>query len=166
MYVRNCRWYSDFWYKGERYTLSHGPVNKTIAKEKDRKFRADVAAGIYKKEKDDPPFDKALDEHLKKSKTENTESSDNRNLLSARHLKAFFGKKSISKMQNNEVLMRRYMNQRKAAIAEKQLKQGRNNSELTYTSINRELALMRAMFNVLIRAGKAQKKPRPTRHTI
>ena len=30
---------------------------------------------------------------------------------------------------------------------------------MTYTSINRELALLRAMFNVLIKAGKARKNP-------
>ena len=159
MYIRNDRWYSDFWFKGERYTLSHGPVNKTVAKEKDRKFRSDVAAGIYKKEKDNPLFNDALDGHLKKSKAENAESSYRRNLLSARHLKSFFGKKRISKIQSNEVLMRKYMNQRKEAIAIKQLKQGRHKSELTYTSINRELALMRSMFNVLILAGKADKNP-------
>lgn len=35
----------------------------------------------------------------------------------------------------------------------------RNEDEVTYTTINRELALMRAMFNVLIKAGKATKNP-------
>ncbi len=159
MYLRNGRWYSDFWFKGERYTKSHGPVNKTVAKERDGKFRADVAAGIYMKEKDNPPFDKGLDQHLKKSKTENTESSYKRNLLSARHLKAFFGGNPVSTIQNNQVLMRKYMNQRKTTITEMQLKRGRNKSELSYTSINRELALMRSMFNVLILAGKVNKNP-------
>jgi len=159
MYLRNGRWYSDFWFKGERYTKSHGPVNKTVAKERDGKFRADVAAGTYKKESDDPPFDKALDEHLKKSKAENTESSYKRNLLSAKHLKAFFGNKPVSTIQNNQVLMRKYMNHRRDAITEMQLKRGRNKSELSYTSINRELALMRSMFNILIKTGKVNRNP-------
>ncbi len=33
MFKRGDSWYSDFWYKGEHYTESHGPVSKTIARE-------------------------------------------------------------------------------------------------------------------------------------
>ena len=47
MYKRGDSWYSDFWYEGQRYTDSLGPVSKTVAKEKDRKFRSDVAGGKY-----------------------------------------------------------------------------------------------------------------------
>ena len=36
--------------------------------------------------------------------------------------------------------MRKYVNKRKTEIQERQLKQGRNITEMTYTSINRELA--------------------------
>ena len=48
---------------------------------------------------------------------------------------------------------------RKQKIKAKQTKQGRTDAEVTYTTINRELALLRAMFNVLIKAGKAAKNP-------
>jgi len=51
MYKRKNNWYSDFWYKGERYIKSHGPVTKTVAKEKDRGLRAEVAAGTYTKKR-------------------------------------------------------------------------------------------------------------------
>ena len=51
--------------------------------------------------------------------------------------------------------MRKYINWRKGQIREMQLKRGRNETELSFTSINRELALLRKMFNVLIKAGKA-----------
>ena len=90
MFKRGNSWTSDFWYKGERYIKSYGPVSKTVAKEKDGLFRADVAAGKYKKIKQDPPFTQALDEHLKKSKVENQASTYKRNLLSAKYLKAHF----------------------------------------------------------------------------
>lgn len=75
MYKRNNNWCSDFWYRGERYIKSHGPVSKTVAKEKDRALRAEVAAGTYSKKKDNPLFTQALDEHLKKSAAENEASS-------------------------------------------------------------------------------------------
>jgi len=159
MYKRRNNWYSDFWYKGERYTESHGPVSKTVAKEKDRNLRASVADGRYVKARNNPPFDKALDEQLKRSRAENEESSYKRNVASAKHLKSFFGSKRIRKIESDELLMRKYIKKRKAEIREKQLKQGRAENELTYTTINRELALIRKMYNVLIKAGKARKNP-------
>jgi integrase len=55
--------------------------------------------------------------------------------------------------------MRKYINSRKQQIKTKQTKQGRAEHEITYTTINRELALMRTMFNVLITAGKIHKNP-------
>lgn len=159
MYKRNSRWYSDFWYEGERYTKSHGPVNKTVAKEKDRKFRADVAAGIYQKQKNDMAFDKAIDEHLKRSKQNNAPSTYTRNQINALHLKDHYGSRRISTIENNEVLINQYIKKRKQEITEKQTKQGRTKDELTFTTINRELAFLRSMFNVLIKTGKAQKNP-------
>jgi integrase len=39
------------------------------------------------------------------------------------------------------------------------LKQGKDEHEITYASISRELAFRRTMFNVLIKAGKATKNP-------
>ena len=159
MYKRGNRWYSDFWYTGERYTESHGPVSKTVATEKDIKMRASVGDGTYSKAKNNPPFDIALDEQLKRSKVENEESSYKRNFASSKHLRAFFGSRRIRSIENDELLMRKYIKKRKGEIRERQLKQGRTESELTFTTINRELALMRKMFNVLIQAGKATKNP-------
>lgn len=159
MYKRNNSWYSDFWYKGERYTESHGPVSKTVAREKDNKLRAAVADGTYIKAKNNPPFDQALDEQLKRSKVENEESSYKRNVASSKHLRSFFGNRRIRSIENDELLMRKYIKKRKAEIKTKQLKQGRTEDELTYTTINRELALLRKMYNVLIDAGKANRNP-------
>lgn len=159
MFKRNDRWWSDFWYKGERYQESHGPVSKTIAKEMDRKLRTLVASGEYIKSKNNPPFDQAIQEHLKKAQAENQPSTYKRYCSLADHLKGHFGKKRIQAIESNEVLMRQYIKKRKAEVQERQLKQGRNITEMTYTSINRELALMRSMYNVLIKAGKAHMNP-------
>jgi len=159
MYKRGESWYSDFWYRGERYTDSHGPVSKTTAKEKDGIFRADVAAGRYKKKKQNPTFSMAIDEHLKKSKAENQPSTYSRYVSNANYLKSHFKDRRIKSIENNEILMRQYINIRKEQIREKQLKQGRNETEITYTTINRELAFLRSMFNVLIKSGKVNRNP-------
>lgn len=159
MYKRKRSWYSDFWYKGERYKRSHGPVNKTVAKERDRKFRTEVASGDYVRSENDPTFDKAMAAHLKRCKTVNQESTYRAYELNSRSLLNHFGKKRISAIEKDESLMRKYLDKRKDEIKAYQIKQGREPSEVTYTYINRELALLRAMFNGLIKVGKARRNP-------
>jgi integrase len=159
MFKRGDRWYSDFWYKRERYKKSWGPVSKTIAKEKDRALRSDVASGDHAKRKSNLSFSAAIKEHLKRSKAENQKSTYARNKSIASHLQDHFKDKRISSIENNEILMRQYVKNRKEQIRKKQLKQGRNETEVTYTSINRELAFLRSMFNVLIKSGKARTNP-------
>jgi len=93
------------------------------------------------------------------AKAENTESTYRRNLHSAKYLKKHFKERRIRSIENNEILMRQYINKRKAQIRDKQLKHGRTEAELSFTSINRELAFMRKMFNILIASGKTNKNP-------
>lgn len=159
MFKRGDSWYSDFVYKGERYTKSHGKVSKTLAKEKDRDFRADVAAGRYQAAKNNPAFTKAMDEYLEGVAAKNQPRTYRRYKEIAKYLKEHFGNRKISQIESNEVLMRKYIAGRKAQIRERQKAQGRTEAELSFTTINRELALLRSMFNVLIRAGKARKNP-------
>ena len=42
MYLRGDKWYLDFWHDGKRYVRSWGAISKTVATEKDRKFRTEV----------------------------------------------------------------------------------------------------------------------------
>jgi integrase len=151
MYKRGNAWYSDFWYEGERYTKSHGAVSKSIAKEKDIKFYNEVASGEYTKNQKDPPFDKAIDDHLKWSKKNNKPKTYLANTFRAKHLKAFFGNRKLSRIQDDKKLMEQFIEIRKAEIKAYQLDRGRETEEISYTTINRELALMRKMFNEMIK---------------
>ena len=159
MYKRGKSWYSDFYYKGERYTQCHGPVSKTVAKEREHALRAAVASGEYAKQKNNSTFNDALDEYLKASMATNQPSTYTRNIASTKYLKPHFGKHRIRDIESNEILMRQYVKKRKNQIQKKQLAAGRSEQELSFTTINRELALVRKMFNVLIKAGKAAKNP-------
>ena len=58
-------------------------------------------------------FSIALDEQLKRSKVENEESSYKRNVSSSKHLRAFFGNRRIRSIENDELLMRKYIKKRK-----------------------------------------------------
>lgn len=151
MYKRGDSWYSDFWHEGERYSKSHGQVSKTVAKEKDGKFLNDVKSGRYAKNQRDPAFDKALDDHLKWSKKNNKPGTYLANSCRAKHLKAFFGKRRVNKIQDDKKLMEQFIEKRKAEIEAYQLDRGRDPEEITYSTINRELALMRKMFNEMIK---------------
>jgi integrase len=151
MYRRGDSWYSDFWFEGERYTKSHGAVSKTIAKEKDAKFLRDVKSGEYAKNQRDPAFDKALDDHLKWSEKNNKPRTYLANTFRAKHLKGFFGNRKVGKIQDDKKLMEQFIESRKAEIKAYQLDHGRDPEEVTYTTINRELALMRKMFNEMIK---------------
>ncbi len=159
MYKRGKSWYSDFWYKGQRYVESQGAVSKSVAVEKDRKMRNDVASGEYTALKNNPQFDKAMDDHLKKAKAETQPQTYRRYKQKADHLKAHFGKRRIRDIEGNEVLMMQYIDKRKAEIKARQVKSGRTEDQIRDTTVNRELALLRAMFNQLIRVGKATKNP-------
>jgi len=159
MFKQKKSWISDFWYRGERYKKSHGPVSKTRAKELDRAFRSEVASGDYIKAKHNPKFSEAVQEALKRSKAKNAASSYKEYIRYGKYLSEHFGQKRIRSIENDEILMRKYIKKRQEQIREKQLARGRNITEVTYTTINRELAFMRSMYNVLIRAGKATKNP-------
>lgn len=159
MFKRGDSWTSDFWYKGERYIKSHGRVSKTIAKEKDRAFRSQVASGNYKKINQDPPFDLAMDEYLKKKKAEIASSTYERYITHARYLKDHYGNMRISKIEGDQLLAERFKKKRIDQIKKKQLKQGRDESELSFTTINRDRALLRSLFKDLIRGGRATRNP-------
>jgi len=159
MYKRGSSWYSDFWYKGERHKKSHGSVNKTVATEKDRSFRTQVASGEYVCIKNDPPFNRAMTEHLDKCRAINQESTYTAYEISSRFLIDHFGKKRISQIERNKALMESFMEKRMAEIRERQIKRGRLLEEVTYTYVNRQLSLLKAMFNNLIKAGKARFNP-------
>ncbi len=47
MYQRGKCWISDFWHEGRRYKKSWGAISKTVAGEKDRKFRTEVLEGKH-----------------------------------------------------------------------------------------------------------------------
>ena len=55
--------------------------------------------------------------------------------------------------------MLKYVQKRKREIKAYQIDRGRSEAEVTYTTINRELALLRKMFNELITAKIATQNP-------
>jgi len=160
MYLRGKDWYSDFQKNGKRFVTNLGPIGKSEAKEMDRELRTKAKKGLLVCSENNPPFDHAIDEYLKNSEIKNQESTVKRNHHSAKYLKEFFKDAKIGDIENNKSIMLAYQKKRKKQIKRKQMEEGgRSESECSFSSINRELALMRKMFNELIKEQKAINNP-------
>ena len=96
-----------------------------LAKIADRQYLWNQALRIFRK--NDPQFFQAIEEDLKKSRAEN---SYGRNRLSVRHIKAHLKNRKVSKIEGNEVLMRRYINKRKCEIKVKRIANGKSENEV------------------------------------
>jgi hypothetical protein len=68
MYRRNGKWYSGFWYEGKRYTKGWGAISKSIAKEKERKFRNEIASGMYERRNEKIEFESFVVRFLKEKR--------------------------------------------------------------------------------------------------
>ncbi len=64
MYKWGMEWCSDFWHEGKRFTKSWGAISKTVAGEKDRKFRTEVLEGKYSLKARRILFEKFAEKHL------------------------------------------------------------------------------------------------------
>ena len=116
MYQRDGKWYSDFWYEGNRYVKSWGKVSKTIAKEKERRFRNDIASGEYEANKKRILFEKFATLYLEHSKTVKRLSSYGRDKGAIKRLSSFFKGKYLSEI--SPWMIERYRNERLKVVWE------------------------------------------------
>jgi integrase len=144
MYKRRDSWYSDFVYQGQRYVKSWGPVSKTVAKEKDRKLRTEVAEGKFQRRGENPPFPKLMDRYLEWSQVNKRPGSYQRDLASTKHLKAAFGKRRLDGI---------------TAWAVEHYKKERREAGGMPATVNRELACLRHMLNKAVEWGLARENP-------
>lgn len=113
MYKRGGNWYSDFIFNSERYTKSWGPVNKTVAKENDRKYRTEVADNKHRKKAKRILFETFAEKYLEYAKLNKKLSSYKRNKTSINMLKPHFAGKLIENI--HPFMVERYKKDRKAA---------------------------------------------------
>ena len=143
MYQRDGKWYSDFYYEGNRYTQSWGKVSKTIAKEKERKFRNDVASGEYESKKKRILFEKFAKQYLEHAKTIKRLSSYKRDEGSVKRLTSFFKGKYLSDI--TPWLIERYRKERLM--------------EVSKATVNRERTCLSAMFTLAKKWGFVKENP-------
>jgi integrase len=134
MYQRNGKWYSDFWYEGKRYTKSWGKISKTIAKEKERKFRNDIASGKYEAKRKNILFEQMVEQYLDYVRTNNRYKTYLSKITSTNALLTRFKGKSLSDI--HPFLIDRYKKDRLKVV--------------TPASVNRELSCLKHLFTIAI----------------
>jgi integrase len=104
MYKRGEAWYSDFWFEGERYRKSWGPVSRTIAREKEGKWKRDIRNGRYIQLKRRIRFETFAKKYMRKHvKLKKKPSTVRRYETSIKMLKPYFRGKMISKINPDSV---------------------------------------------------------------
>ncbi len=146
LYKVGNSWMIDFVFRGQRYRENIGPVSKTIAKEiRDRRKRA-IAEGRLEitEQVKDLPFPTALEKYLEYYEANRRPRSYERHVHSGTKLKAFFGNSRLSSISS--FMIEKYKRERKEAKA-------------ADATVNRELALLKNLFNMCIKWGFARKNP-------
>jgi site-specific recombinase XerD len=96
MYKRGDCWYSDFWFEGQRYRKSLGPVSKTTAREKEAGWRRDIRSGKYLQRKRRIRFETFSEKYLAKHvRLRKKPSTIRRYETSIKMLKPYFKGKTI-----------------------------------------------------------------------
>ena len=147
MYARKGKlgvsWYSDFWYDGKRYKKAWGIIAKTIAKEKEIKFKHEIASGKYEGVKKKILFDKFVEQYLDYSKVNKRPESYRRDITSTRALLSYFKGKCLADI--HPFLIEKYKKKRLEKVKP--------------ATVNRELACLKNMFNKAKKWNCAKENP-------
>jgi len=133
LFMRRGSWYYSFIYKHQRYSGCLGPLSLTMAKEELHRRKTEAIEHRLRPGKTpDLLFEKFMDEFLVISKNV-------RNPVSARPLLRYFSGKRLS--QITPWLVEKYKNERRKEVAP--------------ATVNRELAALKHLFNLALRAQKS-----------
>jgi len=93
---RGVNWYGDFTIDGVRYTPCYGMVSKSVAKERERKLRNEIASGKYERKSERIEFESFVVKYLREKKLHNKPGGYLFYIASVKPLVKFFrGKKLV-----------------------------------------------------------------------
>ncbi len=144
MFKRGDQWYSDFWHGGKRYKKSWGAISKTIAKEKDRQFRTEVAEGRHEVKAKRILFETFSTIYLEAAKMNKKPKSATRNDVSINMLKPFFGSKLLKEIH---------------PLMAEQYKKARKEAGKSPGTINRDITTLKNMLKKATEWGYLRSNP-------
>jgi integrase len=100
VYKRGKQWYSDFYHEGRRYVKSWGAISKTVAGEKDGKYRTEVLEGKYDLKAKRILFETFAEKYLEAARVNKKPQAARRNETSIKMLKPHFKGKLISSISS------------------------------------------------------------------
>jgi integrase len=143
MYQRNGKWYSDLFYEGKRYTKSWGAIAKSVAREREWKWKNQIASGEYESRKANIMFEKLVGQYLEYYKINRRARSYERAITSTNALLSVFKGKSLNEI--HPFLIERYKKERLEKVKP--------------ATVNRELACLKNMFKKAREWGHAKENP-------
>ena len=143
---RGKSWYYNFYYRGKRYSGCIGAVSKTRANEVFAKKKTEAVEGRYESlaKRPSPRLDEFVEEYFAYYRANRRPRSVLRHETSWQSIAPVFGAKRLKDITSLD--LERYRQQRQ--------QQGRSD-----VTINRELALLRNLYNKAIAWGKATDNP-------
>jgi integrase len=144
MYKRNDSWYTDFHHEGQRYCKSWGSISKTVAAEKDQKFKTEVREGKHALKSKKILFEKFCEKYLAQARIDKQASSATRNEMSINALKFHFSGKLLSTIH---------------PFAVEQYKKTRIEEGKTPATVNRDVSTLKNMLTKAVRWGHLKQNP-------
>mgnify|MGYP003990155909 FL=1 len=148
--VESKNWYISYYFEGKKIAESVSP-NKRVAEDALKSVAGDIAKGKYSLRRDtkSPKFEGYAEVYLEYSKANKRSYETDITMFKA--LSAFFKGYKLSKI--TPFLIEKYKIERGKKVARMSKK------PIAKATINRELAILKAMFNMAIRDGEADTNP-------
>jgi len=144
VFQRGDSWYSDFWHDGKRYAKSWGAITKTVAKEKDRKFRTEILEGKHNLKSKNILFETFAEKYLEYARLNKKQKSAKRNQVSFNMLKSHFEGMKLKSVN---------------AWALEQFKKDRKEEGRAPGTINRDIDCMKNMMRKAVEWGDLSQNP-------
>ena len=152
-------WYVSYYVEGrqcrEKVGRQKDGITERMAKEALKSREGAIAQGRFDiaQTKTYPTFTKLIEQYLEWSKAH--KKSYERDTTSVKHLRPFFGNRRINDI--NPWLIEKYKMRRKVEIKAKYPEKAEK--DVSFTSINRELSLLKHFYTMAIKWGKIDKNP-------
>ncbi len=148
--VESKNWYISYYFEGQKISESVSP-NKRFAEEAYKAVMGEIAKGKYNLKRDtkSPKFEDYAETYLEYSKANKRSYKTDITMFKA--LSAFFKGYKLSKI--TPFLIEKYRIERSKKVTRMSKK------PIAKSTIDRELATLKAMFNMAIRDGKADNNP-------
>lgn len=145
MYLRGENWVTEFYHEGIRYKKSLGiGISKTVAKEREAKYRQEVREGKHHVKARRIRFEKFKEKYLENARVNKKPKSAKRNEVSIGQLMPYFKGKLIGSIHPFQV---------------EQYKKARRDGGASPATVNRDVACLRNMMNKAVDWGFLQVNP-------